>query len=367
MGFFPSRTGRAKAVAEKGQAGYDNPRENIDPFIKTQAISTKEILSGAKVVGDFEITGKLSGGNILGDNLGNHTATQTISGADMFLSGILSGQGIKTGSISGVYLYITRGAGDSRILLKSTGSNAIVEVDCGTNQASGTKYLMNGAQTWNYGVQAVSNDFQLSDNSGVVFEIEQISNNLLVKQMISGAGFMSSGSISGAKIISSGLISGVGFMTSGSISGANIISSGTISGANILSSGTISGTMLYLSGGTLGSRILTVDAWIPSIALRRAGSEITTFAVANAANDWFTGTAPNEAALRTGLEDLWIGSVLGEKDIHFVTNDSEKLIITSSGLVSGTAMFSGNGATGSFSTLSGQFITVSGGIILSIA
>ena len=35
-------TGRAKA-AKKGQAGYDNPRENIDPHVRTQAISTKEL------------------------------------------------------------------------------------------------------------------------------------------------------------------------------------------------------------------------------------------------------------------------------------------------------------------------------------
>ena len=48
------RTGRANAVkAAQGGAGFDNPRENIDPFIKTKVISTKEILSGAKVLGDF--------------------------------------------------------------------------------------------------------------------------------------------------------------------------------------------------------------------------------------------------------------------------------------------------------------------------
>jgi len=36
-----TKTGRAKA-ARLGHAGYDNPRENIDPFIKTKAISSKE-------------------------------------------------------------------------------------------------------------------------------------------------------------------------------------------------------------------------------------------------------------------------------------------------------------------------------------
>jgi hypothetical protein len=37
----PGRTGRAKA-AKKGQAGYDNPRENIDPHVKTQVLSTNQ-------------------------------------------------------------------------------------------------------------------------------------------------------------------------------------------------------------------------------------------------------------------------------------------------------------------------------------
>jgi len=67
---------------DQGNAGFDNCRENIDSHIKTKVLFTKEIASGAVVLGDLNIQGSLSGGNIVGDNLGNHIATQTISGSN---------------------------------------------------------------------------------------------------------------------------------------------------------------------------------------------------------------------------------------------------------------------------------------------
>lgn len=38
----PGSTGRSRA-AKRDNPGYDNPRENIDPHIKTKAVSTKEV------------------------------------------------------------------------------------------------------------------------------------------------------------------------------------------------------------------------------------------------------------------------------------------------------------------------------------
>jgi len=43
-------TGRAKASSKQGQAGYDNPRENIDPHIKTQVIETQEIVGQTIII-----------------------------------------------------------------------------------------------------------------------------------------------------------------------------------------------------------------------------------------------------------------------------------------------------------------------------
>jgi len=63
----------------KGNAGYDNPRENIDPHVKTQAFSTKEItLSDGSAAGYVmnDAAGVLSGGNALTITADNSTADQ---------------------------------------------------------------------------------------------------------------------------------------------------------------------------------------------------------------------------------------------------------------------------------------------------
>jgi hypothetical protein len=98
-----------------GQVGYDNIRENVDPHLKSKVLSTQEISSGATVLGDIEVKGTLSGGNITvsGDNLGNHVATQTISGATLYSTGDITaigeitGDGVDcAGTLSGSAVYI---------------------------------------------------------------------------------------------------------------------------------------------------------------------------------------------------------------------------------------------------------------------
>jgi len=46
-------TGRARAHSKQGQAGYDNPRENIDPHVKTQVVSSKEIIAADTISGGY--------------------------------------------------------------------------------------------------------------------------------------------------------------------------------------------------------------------------------------------------------------------------------------------------------------------------
>ena len=68
--FMNTDTGRAAATA-KGNAGYDNPRENIDPHVKTQVIDTKEIVGKSG-----NISETLSGAQfrVTGDNSSADTA-----------------------------------------------------------------------------------------------------------------------------------------------------------------------------------------------------------------------------------------------------------------------------------------------------
>jgi len=43
---------KASKITPKGDAGYDNARENIDPHVKTQAVSSQEIRSKKIVAPD---------------------------------------------------------------------------------------------------------------------------------------------------------------------------------------------------------------------------------------------------------------------------------------------------------------------------
>lgn len=112
----PTYTGRGKAT-EVGNAGYDNPRENIDPHIKTKVVSTKEIASGARVLGFLEVLGTLSGGNIVA---GGGGGTAWLSGAGYIYPAT------KTDIISGAALLIASGAkfqSGARITMETQAQN----------------------------------------------------------------------------------------------------------------------------------------------------------------------------------------------------------------------------------------------------
>ena len=109
---FNSSTGRAKAAAQ-GQAGFDNPRENIDPHVKTKVISTKEIMSGAEVLGKLVVRGTLSGGTIVGANVTSgvdpghtHTAYH-LSGTNLVAPSLSGGQIYSSGGFTGAGAFLT--------------------------------------------------------------------------------------------------------------------------------------------------------------------------------------------------------------------------------------------------------------------
>lgn len=66
-----------------GSVGYDNPRENIDPHIKTKVISTKEIQSQDISGSNIDLTGSLNATNI--------TASDTVSGSNVSTDSLTSG------------------------------------------------------------------------------------------------------------------------------------------------------------------------------------------------------------------------------------------------------------------------------------
>ena len=89
---------------KRGNAGYDNIRENIDPHVRTQAVTTKEIIGDSAVIN----------GNISGASL---NIVNTISGANIYSSGSISGANIySSGSISGAGLITGKGIIDSSLV-----------------------------------------------------------------------------------------------------------------------------------------------------------------------------------------------------------------------------------------------------------
>ena len=83
-------------LTPKGYAGYDNPRENIDPHIKTQAISTREIIgTKLEIKGISTFRGNIS---LIGTSVFSPQITFGTSGGASLLVGynndlIMSGTG----------------------------------------------------------------------------------------------------------------------------------------------------------------------------------------------------------------------------------------------------------------------------------
>lgn len=214
----------------QGTIGYDNPRENIDPYIRTRVVSTKEILSGARVLGDFEITGTLSGGNIVatGDNLGNHIATQTISGSENIIlnsNKYIGGGETRTrmqfslGGTDIISFYDTEniqqsgdynGEVDFTVYNANAGASAGAAVHATTDGGGDcVSVYQNPTTSWMFGIdQSDSNKFKIHPvafNVGSNFEMDTngnltISGSILTKKTISGQNIYSSGSISGARL-----------------------------------------------------------------------------------------------------------------------------------------------------------------------
>lgn len=77
--FKPDRRGKTK----QGEVGYDNPRENIDPHIKTKVIDTKEITqSGAS----YDLSTLSNNWTSSGGYIYPTTASDKISGGDLCIS-----------------------------------------------------------------------------------------------------------------------------------------------------------------------------------------------------------------------------------------------------------------------------------------
>jgi len=107
-------SGRTKS-SRKGIAGYDNTRENIDPFIKTQVLSTKAItLSDGTIAGYVknDANGVLTGGNAVAGG-GDVTAAVALTDATIVQGdGGVKGVKTSTATVAQIAANVTHAAGD---------------------------------------------------------------------------------------------------------------------------------------------------------------------------------------------------------------------------------------------------------------
>jgi uncharacterized protein YjbI with pentapeptide repeats len=274
-------TGRAAAA--KGHAGYDNPRENIDPHVKTKVIDTKEIVQNG-VSYDLSTIGGVPSGCVLSGSIAelsgmhsnlsgqmyilsgvNYGSINTLSGAHNNLSGqfyILSG--VAYGSInalSGMHsvlsgqFYNLSGSNNtyhislSGILVNLSGAYY------GSPAVPGLTWLSGGGYTWPVLKSDVisGTNYRANTFSGINLRGDVLSGNtLMIAPTIQGTTALSGGNITGKQI------SGAVCVCSPIISGNNVygnFSGGRITGTQI--SGSVCVCAPFLSGNYIKSNTIT--------------------------------------------------------------------------------------------------------------
>lgn len=128
------KTGRAAAAkAAQGSAGYDNPRDNIDPHVKTQVVSTKELNASKKIVTSF-----LSGSNIVAG---------TISGANIIISGAAEVAGLISDSL---------------------GTGTIEAVEVNTGLISTNNYFTDDREKWGVNAEFIVDEITYTFTNGLL-------------------------------------------------------------------------------------------------------------------------------------------------------------------------------------------------------
>ena len=343
-------TGRAKA-ARLGDAGYDNPRENIDPHVKTKVISTKEISSGAIIRGNLNVSGALKIKNAytfpIVDGAANEVLKTDGAGAVTWGAGgaggggcawtsnaVIMWPGIKTNIVSGARLFSsgrfsaaaiftpghTSGTTISSTTIYSTvGDYGGISVKDSTSKKI-VSSLLNRAPSGGNCVLFNQNDIQQGTIRGYNAK-NKVQAEFRVG-MVSAAGLFSSNPISGATIISYGLFSGANIISSGHISGATISARTTISGATIKASTKLSGALIVgnnISGAILFAKQFSGAKfrgnWITGATI--IGTSIISGATIYAkkfsgANLGITGSISGGAIIRAGAmqQNKFSGSVV---------------------------------------------------------
>ncbi len=216
LGAFKSNSNSSSEF--KGGVGYDNPRENIDPHIKTKVVSSQEIvlnkfklLSGASV-NSLVLTADTTGNGTWRPSSGSgesNTASNLGDGAHIFKQ--KTGVDLEFKSLSGASSKVSVISGASQVIFDIVPSN-INTLD------------LNNNASWISAAQVIG------DNLG----------NHIATQNITGSNLIMTGNISGSFIYGDGsnLRNIPGASSFGNLSAA-VLSWNTLSSCNVFSGATV--------------------------------------------------------------------------------------------------------------------------------
>ena len=136
--FSPVVRSRGK-LTPVGSAGYDNPRENIDPSIKTQVMNMKElILSGTA---SFDLTDNMSGALSIVQGAVGYLCIDTTNGSEKIKMGCGTASALV--EITGTSVTFQDNAGADALSINLTSKAAIfsgVVTITGDNSSADTAY-----------------------------------------------------------------------------------------------------------------------------------------------------------------------------------------------------------------------------------
>lgn len=263
-----------RKTSKQGQVGYDNPRENIDPHVRTKVVSTKEAIIGDYTMptddgtnGQFLKTdgagvaswaNAAGGGDVTaGANLTDETLVQGDGGA----------KGVKT-STATVAQIEANTAKDTNVTTNITIVEAPTNVD--VQSSDGTNDTIAAADVTNAGVMTTTMyDEHVVNTAHAIDNTQAHTDYLLNNADDTTSGFLTAKGYDTANVISGAYVHAT------NISGANISGSSivgvTISGSNITGGIAISGANIQgttISGGNIsvtGDNASADEIYVPNV------------------------------------------------------------------------------------------------------
>ena len=318
--FKPSKKG--KMSRPEGAGNFDN----MDDYNVVNSISTQELTAGTVKYPTADGTntqilqtdgaGQASWANAgSADNLGNHIATQMLSGSDGYFTGAVSGAGIDATTISGGSIF------SGAVAVSTVGHTHAGGVGLWENPAIGVANLISGADLI----------------SGAQLEVQGV---LSGGSVFSGAVAVSMDGHTHAG--SAGLwenpITGVANLISGAdlISGAQLEVSGVLSGGSIFS-----GSDAVLTTEIAGMSGASVDHLAQTTGISGASIEHqANFEIVSGANIHLSGMHLDLSGAAYGISGATVAHYADSSDPHGALITQTELRLTS-GAVTGDSIHSG--------------------------